>query len=279
MTTWRMAFRCGTGGESVWKKCKELGVAAISYDCLDPFDLSKHPMGTLEHLWKKLSTSQHASLRRVAYEMKKGDVIYVKEGVEIVGRGVVTGGYRHVPKGKMAVVPESETVFPHQVPVAWDKEFCPVNIKLGAELYTVLELNNKHLKRLERACRGTIKKAVSLERELQASEGGQYKAEVTFRKRNQGLIASKKAQSDGLCEVCGFDFGKKYDHLDREPTNCLVAHHLQPIGKRKRNSKTTLDDIALLCPNCHTAVHTEDPPITVEKLKARLTTSRVNNKT
>jgi 5-methylcytosine-specific restriction enzyme A len=42
---------------------------------------------------------------------------------------------------------------------------------------------------------------------------------------------------------------------------CLVAHHRQPIGGRERASKTTIDDIALVCPNCHAVAHTANPPL------------------
>jgi hypothetical protein len=94
MKTWRMSFRCGDRGFKMWSRCFELGVAAITYRPLARVDLSKYPQGEPKDLWAKLQPSQSASLKRIAYEMKKGDVIYVKEGPMIVSRGVVTGPYK-----------------------------------------------------------------------------------------------------------------------------------------------------------------------------------------
>jgi predicted nucleic acid-binding protein len=84
---------------------------------------------------------------------------------------------------------------------------------------------------------------------------------------NRALIHAKKLESNGKCTVCEFSFAERYAALARD---CLVAHHVKPIGKRNRPSRTTLDDIDLLCPNCHSVVHTEDPPITANDLRKRL---------
>ncbi len=101
----------------------------------------------------------------------------------------------------------------------------------------------------------------------EALEGEIYKVERTWRKRNRALITQRKVASDGHCEVCSFRFEHQYGLLNRD---CLVAHHLDPIGQRQVASKTTLADIALLCPNCHAAVHTQDPPISLADLCKRL---------
>ncbi len=103
--------------------------------------------------------------------------------------------------------------------------------------------------------------------QLAAMEGRHYLAEAKFRRRNRALIEEKKRQSNGKCSVCGFDFKTTYKGLDRD---LLVGHHVEPIGKRKKASKTTLDDIEILCPNCHAAVHSEDPPLSADELRGRL---------
>ena len=78
----------------MWPHCRELGIAAITYYPLHDTDLSRYPKGEPKHLWAQLTSSQKASLRRVAYEMKEGDIIYVKQGPRIVGRGVINGSYQ-----------------------------------------------------------------------------------------------------------------------------------------------------------------------------------------
>lgn len=105
--------------------------------------------------------------------------------------------------------------------------------------------------------------------QLAAMEGRHYIAEAKFRLRNRALIEEKKRQSDGKCNVCKFDFQATYKGLER---NFLVGHHVKPIGKRKKATKTTLADIDVLCPNCHAAVHSEDPPLCANELRSRITT-------
>lgn len=94
MTIWRMAFRCGSQGYNMWDRCHTCNVAAVAYDPQQNTDLSRFPPMEPEELWSELYPSQKASLRRVAYEMKRGDIIYVKSGRKIVCRGKVTGAYQ-----------------------------------------------------------------------------------------------------------------------------------------------------------------------------------------
>ena len=103
--------------------------------------------------------------------------------------------------------------------------------------------------------------------QLAALEGQHYLAEAKFRRRNRALIEEKKRRSDGKCSVCEFDFKATYEGLDRD---FLVGHHVEPIGKRKKATKTTLDQIDVLCPNCHAAVHSQDPPLTADELRGSL---------
>jgi hypothetical protein len=138
----------------MWEDCRRLGVAAITHGYgFEKTDLAKYPQGEPKEQWACLAPAQKASLRRVAYEMKAGDVIYVKEGPEIVGKGVVRGGLRRAyqfdPSGRL----KSPDGFPwpHQVPVRWASDFPSVRISLGSEPLTVKELAPSKLNLLEKA--------------------------------------------------------------------------------------------------------------------------------
>jgi 5-methylcytosine-specific restriction endonuclease McrA len=267
--TWRMSFRCGDRGFKMWPRCFELGVAAITYRPLARADLSKYPQGEPKNLWAKLQPSQSASLKRVAYEMKKGDVIYVKEGPMIVSRGVVIGPYKFDSSFRLSC-PDSDVPWSHQVPVVWESDFQAVRLSLGSEPTTVLPIEGERLQLIERTIYGTQKEIDQRE----AVEGERYRAEVIFRKRNRALIEAKKAKSNGLCEVCKFSFKESYGLAQ----DCLVAHHINPISGRVRASKTTLDDIALLCPNCHTVIHSFDETLSIEKLRQLLKSNVQKNR-
>lgn len=48
--------------------------------------------------------------------------------------------------------------------------------------------------------------------------------------------------------------------------NQLEVHHLHPIaggGERL----TSINDLAVLCANCHRLAHSNDPPLTVNQIK------------
>jgi hypothetical protein len=129
MTVWRMSFRCGYRGYEMWPHCRKLGVAAITYDPLADVDLSKYARDEPEELWAQLKASQKGSLRNVAYEMKPGDVIYVKQGLQIVGKGIVRGSYQFDYKRRL--VDPYRNVWAHQVPVDWESDFEPIDILLA----------------------------------------------------------------------------------------------------------------------------------------------------
>lgn len=263
MRVWRMSFRAGNQGYEMWPGCLQLGVAAITYRPLAETDLSKHPRGEPRELWAQLASPQKFNLCQVAYEMKADDVIYVKQGPKIVGKGLVQGPYRF--DAEFRLIDPYNVPWAHQIPVEWVADFPTIEVKLGAEPSTVKELLPDELEQLQ-----TEVDAVAESNELrEATEGESYRAEANFRTRNRALIQAKKANSDYRCEVCGLSFEKIYGPIGRE---YIVAHHLDPIASGP--STTTLDDIALVCANCHAMVHKESPPISIQDLRNLLRQTR-----
>lgn len=96
--------------------------------------------------------------------------------------------------------------------------------------------------------------------ELTALEGAARMALVRHRKREQSLRDAKVAETRKLgngklqCEVpgCGFDFEVVYGELGRDYAQ---VHHLKPLGDRTKPSQTKLDDLAVVCANCHAMIH------------------------
>lgn len=56
------------------------------------------------------------------------------------------------------------------------------------------------------------------------------------------------------CEVpgCGFDFYEVYGELGRE---FAIVHHKSPLSDRTEPELTTLDDLVIVCANCHAMIH------------------------
>lgn len=83
-------------------------------------------------------------------------------------------------------------------------------------------------------------------------------------------LAKKKKQSvidktgKLACEICSVDFKKLYGELGDGFTEC---HHKNPLSLRQENQETKLEDLAIVCANCHRMLHRRRPWLTIEGLK------------
>ena len=99
------------------------------------------------------------------------------------------------------------------------------------------------------------------------------------RERNRSLVRAKRVQAQRLrcyrCEACGLQF----DALDGLAGACCEVHHRLPLSRMGRPEvRTRLEDLALVCANCHRIIHGRDPILTVAQLgramsRGRLTTA------
>ena len=73
------------------------------------------------------------------------------------------------------------------------------------------------------------------------------------------------------CEACGFNFKNIYGERGE---NFIECHHIKPISELSEFQKTNLDDLAILCSNCHRMIHRRKPWLSVESLKNIITNLR-----
>jgi 5-methylcytosine-specific restriction enzyme A len=88
------------------------------------------------------------------------------------------------------------------------------------------------------------------------------------RERSRKLREAKKkrvlSETGRLaCEACDLDFGERYGDWGEGFIEC---HHLIPVSSLRPGERTKVDDLALLCSNCHRMVHLRRPWLTLEKL-------------
>jgi hypothetical protein len=86
------------------------------------------------------------------------------------------------------------------------------------------------------------------------------------RQRSRALVQEAKKRSrrryrELRCEACGFSFARAYG------IDYIEAHHARQMASFSGEHQTTVDDLHLLCANCHRVVHTQMPPMSLQTLK------------
>lgn len=105
------------------------------------------------------------------------------------------------------------------------------------------------------------------------SEGKQIlRTHLSYERNNQVIALAKehfKQQNGGklFCEICGFDFYKTYGELGKD---YIEGHHIIPVSQLKKGEKTRLEDIIMVCSNCHRMLHRRKPWLSIEELKLLL---------
>lgn len=94
------------------------------------------------------------------------------------------------------------------------------------------------------------------------------------RERNRDLV--KRAKERAMhrhgrlaCVACGFDFAQRYGPLGQGFIEC---HHTRPLSELLDEHPTRIEDVALVCSNCHRMVHRKRPWLGIDQIAALLTT-------
>jgi len=92
----------------------------------------------------------------------------------------------------------------------------------------------------------------------ESAEGNRHLVVHLERERNKALVRKKKKSAASLqCEVCGFSFAHVYGE---SAADYCEAHHLLPLAEVDQARRTRIEDLAILCANCHRVVHLRNPP-------------------
>ncbi len=97
------------------------------------------------------------------------------------------------------------------------------------------------------------------QRKLRMHHEAERNAEAIQQKKRHVLAKTGCLQ----CEACGFDFCDTYGEIGRGFAEC---HHRIPISTLKEESTITLNQLAIVCSNCHRMLH-RPPYLTVEGLR------------
>jgi hypothetical protein len=120
----------------------------------------------------------------------------------------------------------------------------------------------------------TVLPLPSLEPDDQAfPEGSVVQRTHLARERNRALVARAKQRFKELhggrvfCQVCGFDFAACYGPLGAD---YIEAHHTVPVSELQPDSVTRVEDLAIVCANCHRMLHRKRPWLTMDELRSLL---------
>ncbi|MCM3572507.1 HNH endonuclease [Mesobacillus subterraneus] len=98
-----------------------------------------------------------------------------------------------------------------------------------------------------------------------------------IRERNLEVIKLAKERFLQLhgryyCEVCEFDFAEHYGEVGE---GYIEGHHTKPVSEMGETELTMVEDIALVCSNCHRMLHRKRPWLSIDELKQVLTVKKV----
>lgn len=97
-----------------------------------------------------------------------------------------------------------------------------------------------------------------------------YRQHVAYERNNVAVRKAKEKyirENGSVCQICGFDFHATYGDVGR---NYIEAHHTKPVSEMKKGDVTRVEDLAMVCSNCHRMLHRRKPLLKPKELKKLL---------
>jgi len=116
---------------------------------------------------------------------------------------------------------------------------------------------------------GTANDVPVNDHDVEAPEGRLLLRQHFVRERNPLLVRKKKQlvikrDGDLRCEACDFSFRARYGELG---SGFIECHHTMPLSRLRPNKKTRLEDLVIVCANCHRMLHLGARWLSVMELK------------
>ena len=143
------------------------------------------------------------------------------------------------------------------------------------EVWDEFSDNPKTLQQASKAIRANVQRpepgASGADDDLisEAPEGALLTRLHRTRERSAKLARSKRSRvlrdrGRLACEGCGFDFARTYGERGDGFIEC---HHMKPVSTLRPNERIRLEDLALVCSNCHRMIHVRSPWLTMDELR------------
>ncbi len=146
------------------------------------------------------------------------------------------------------------------------------------EVWAVFAHDAKRLRSAAEGIRATVlvledAPEQELEEEGEEAEEGRVLTRLhRTRERDRKIVERRKAKAlrdhgSLHCEACGFDFAIRYG---KRGNGFIECHHTKPVSTLLPGDKTKLEELVLLCANCHRIVHIRRPWMSIDELKLAL---------
>ncbi len=87
---------------------------------------------------------------------------------------------------------------------------------------------------------------------LKLTEGAIREITTEIKSRNIQVKQAAVKKYGAVCQVCGFVFAEKYGELGKD---FIEIHHINPLSESFGERNVTVDDVNLVCANCHRMLH------------------------
>ncbi len=143
--------------------------------------------------------------------------------------------------------------------------------KGGARGKTNLKLTDEQGKRLSDLW-GLPSKILFDESAEDYPEGAIRYAEHRMRERSANLVRQAKSRFKHqhgrlFCELCRFDFADVYGAVGED---FIEAHHIKHVAQMRVGEKTKVEDLMMLCANCHRMAHRLKPESAIDEIRTQL---------
>lgn len=96
-------------------------------------------------------------------------------------------------------------------------------------------------------------------------EGSIREITLELKKRDPRLRSQAIVKYGYNCQVCGFNFEDFYGDLG---SGYIEVHHLKPLSEKNEDSTTSVEDVSVVCANCHRILHHKGTnSLTISELK------------
>jgi hypothetical protein len=134
----------------------------------------------------------------------------------------------------------------------------------GGPIMTLYSISEDDVRLLLKAADASTKVESEADNSEESFLEGEKRA-VVATARNPKLRAAAKKHWGLKCCCCGFDFEQFYGSVAK---GLAIVHHLElfPNANDTRR-EATVEDVRVVCANCHYVIHVQNPPIEVDDLK------------